>query len=706
MTTEVLSVDTASILVVGRQSADVDLLAAILGQNGSYQVQVVSNGAQALEAVRAVSPPDMVLLQVELPDMSGFDLCRQIVDGLGTGKQIPVLFLSSGKVQQEKAHCFEVGAVDYLVSPFEVREVLSRVDAQLTLIQAQRQIGHLEKALSIARMEAESANLAKGEFLASMSHELRTPLTSIIGNGELLAGKYRGTEDGQMLQSIVYAGRNQLVLVNDILDMLKIEAGTIVVEDAPYNLSTLLDDLYRMQSIRAQDAGLNFNIELKDTEDQQLMGDAHRINQILMNLIGNAIKFTEQGWVTLTVWHDQESLQFKIEDSGVGMSTETMEKIFHRFQQADGSISRRFGGNGLGLYISLNLAEMMGGTINASSELGAGSAFQLSLPYRISNLAAEHAMPGSGQADEGCFRGTVLVAEDTPALQLLEQRILEKMGLDVSVADNGEQVIELVSRQPFDLILMDMQMPGMDGITATRQLRDEGNRTPIVALTANVLQKHREAFEAAGCNAFLAKPIDRGALIRVLKQFLVTCPSREMAITEQFEQEQQWRVLAVDDKKDVLMLYQQLFSDGITEICCEVNELVGDDGADEQSPLRFRVDVASSGQEGYQKIETSIEEGDPYSVVLLDMRMPGGWDGLETAERIRAIDGEVRIIFVTAYMDYALKEILERIGVNFEFLQKPVNDDELVQLVLSLANAWGQYRELMRVHNLFKGRNC
>ncbi len=272
-----------------------------------------------------------------------------------------------------------------------------------------------------------------------------------------------------------------------------------------------------------EDAGLAFTVLTPSNLSHQLIGDRQRISQVLINLLGNAIKFTEKGTIFLKVWLGEKQIHFRVVDSGIGMSPEVLERLFQRFEQADSSISRRFGGSGLGLYISYSLARIMGGDIEVESSEGKGSSFQLSLPYRQSDLPVEELeINNSGHMvhHHTHFSGDILVAEDMPELQLLERRILEGMGLNVVVASNGKEAIDQANSQPFDLILMDMQMPEVDGIKATEQLRLMGNQTPIIALTANVMQKHRNAFHLAGCNGFLEKPINKSALREILQQFL------------------------------------------------------------------------------------------------------------------------------------------------------------------------------------------
>ena len=392
----------------------------------------------------------------------------------------------------------------------------------------------LQKALE----EAEAAAAAKDDFLATMSHELRTPLTSIIGNSGFMldAGDCGGSgcprQDAQeILNSINSAGKNQLALVNDILDMSKLKSGKFTIDEEPYDLSVMLKELEQMFSVRAADAGIQFVLSQKHHETRLLKGDAQRISQVLINLIGNAVKFTEQGEVRLSVWLDNGQLFFQVKDTGIGMPKSVLDNLFQKFEQAEGSISRRFGGSGLGLYISESLAKLMNGYIDVSSEEGVGSIFQLVLPYRPTDTRIVQAEEGQQQPSvlDEKLSGHVLIAEDTPELQMLESRILESVGIDVTVVGDGKQAVEQVNSSHFDLVLMDMQMPVMDGIEATRTLREQGHTLPIIALTANVMKKHREAFNAAGCDDFIGKPIDKSELRKVLKLHLRKSESVEQS---------------------------------------------------------------------------------------------------------------------------------------------------------------------------------
>ncbi len=366
------------------------------------------------------------------------------------------------------------------------------------------------------------SNQAKDEFIASMSHELRTPLTAIIGNSELLAGSVSDPEQQKMLHSITVSGRNQLALVNDILDMSKIESGKFTINRAPFDLALVVGDIYELFANRIRDAGLAFEVDQQVMPAYKLIGDHQRIQQVLINLIGNSIKFTEEGGITLVVYRSGHWLHIQVKDTGIGMSQAVQERLFQRFEQADSTVAHRFGGTGLGLYISGSLASMMGGGIDVTSMEGVGTTFQLNLPYQESEekVSEELATPPPEISVNHQFQGSVLLAEDTEELQLLFIRLLESMGLTVTAVENGEEAVQAVKKQSFDLILMDMQMPVMDGIEAAGILQRTGCTTPVVALTANVMPRHRELFREVGACDFLEKPVDHEALWRTLNRHL------------------------------------------------------------------------------------------------------------------------------------------------------------------------------------------
>ncbi len=364
---------------------------------------------------------------------------------------------------------------------------------------------------------------AKDDFLASMSHELRTPLTTVIGNSEYLLDEedtISEQEHHNTLKTIKSAAIRQLSLVNDILDVSKIASGKFSIEKKAFNLSLMLHELHSLLRSNAKDQNATLTLNQHYQTNYLLLGDQQRISQILINLVGNAIKFSNGGTVSLDVKADRSRLLFVVNDNGVGISEDALPRLFNRFEQADNSTSRRFGGSGLGLYISKNLAELMGGDITVESWEGEGSTFTLELPLEVTDQLVRSATDADHSPQHPQrFSGHVVLAEDTPPLQLLIKRMLEQLGVSVQIAANGQEVVNLLNSQP-DLIFMDMQMPEMDGIEATRLIREMGLTIPVVALTANVMQIHKERFIDAGCNDFLGKPVRLNDLREVMANYL------------------------------------------------------------------------------------------------------------------------------------------------------------------------------------------
>jgi signal transduction histidine kinase/CheY-like chemotaxis protein len=416
------------------------------------------------------------------------------------------------------------------------------------------------------------ANKTKDQFLAMMSHELRTPLTSIIGYSEMLgqqSWEHLQQRERNMLHSIEVAGRTQLALINDILDMSKIEAGKFEIDEVDFDLESLIDEIRYIFSIRAQDGGLDFQISQNTLLSHQLIGDSKRIGQVLMNLLSNAIKFTERGRVSLEVFLDQEKqkIHFRVEDEGIGMSPEVLDRLFQPFEQADSSITRRFGGTGLGLHISWILAELMGGAILVESVEGKGSCFQLNLPLCLSEKRSLERVDKNRPAQQSKFYGNVLLVEDSIELQKLEQYILESLGVSVSLASHGQEAVTLASVMTYDLILMDMQMPVMGGVEATQILRKQGYGGAIVALTANVMHQHQQEFKDAGCDSFLSKPIDQLELKKLLQCYLVEIPTEDQSSVDR---------VSSDIDPVILEKLHPVFQQRMSELQGELKQVLAD----------------------------------------------------------------------------------------------------------------------------------
>lgn len=396
------------------------------------------------------------------------------------------------------------------------------------LEQASREQHQAMAQLIKTREEAEKANSAKSEFLAMMSHELRTPMNGVLGMLQLLETTRMTDEQHEYTALACESTEHLLKVINDILDFSRIERSALELEHIAFNLAELVESC--AQSFQHSAAQRKLGLDLlipDDLQPLQVQGDPTRIRQILVNLIGNALKFTEQGRITVQCqWQslDHELLWFTcaVRDSGIGIPAESLERMFDAFQQADSSISRRYGGTGLGLPIARTLAERMGGTLRVQSEEGQGSVFTLEIPLALSRQLPAALAPGlAGGSGDGAGRNVLLV-EDNPVNQTVTQAMLRSLGFTVEVAGDGGEAVRCAERLSFAAILMDCRLPVLDGYEATRQIRQLPGcgEVPIIALTANALQGDREACLAAGMNDYLAKPFKRIDLQQILQRWV------------------------------------------------------------------------------------------------------------------------------------------------------------------------------------------
>jgi PAS domain S-box-containing protein len=383
----------------------------------------------------------------------------------------------------------------------------------------EQEVKHANKLLLEARKQADAANRAKSEFLANMSHEIRTPLNAIIGMTELLEDNKDPNQIREFTEVIRTSGDALLSLINDILDFSKIEAGQMRIEAVPFNIRECLESAMCIVSVMANEKKITLKLRLETGMPESMIGDPLRLRQVLFNLLSNAVKFTMQGEITVEVFRPGPGkICFAVSDTGMGIPEDKLAMLFRSFSQVDASTTRKYGGSGLGLAICQRLSRLMGGEISVESRFGMGSKFRVVIPYEPAEpLTTSAGMPTpDSPALDPKTPLRILVAEDNLVNQRLIARLVETMGCTADLTTNGKEALDAALAKPYDVILMDMQMPVMDGLEATRLLRSAGSKAHIIALTANALEGDRESCLAAGMDDYLAKPIRRAEVAAAL----------------------------------------------------------------------------------------------------------------------------------------------------------------------------------------------
>ncbi|GAB1451977.1 hypothetical protein MASR2M47_20330 [Draconibacterium sp.] len=479
------------------------------------------------EALRKTMTNDFALaiLDVQMPGMDGYETLSLMRKRAKT-KYLPVIFVSA--IHQSDLHIIkgiETGAVDFIPKPIIPEILIGKVKIFLDLhYQSEKLNGllkHLEttnKELEIQKAKAEESTKAKAIFLANMSHEIRTPLNGIIGFSKILEETGLSEYQKELTEIIVSSGENLLNVINDILDFSKIESGQVKLENIEFSLIKRVKTIVKLQQLNADKKGLDLLLEVEEDIPDTLIGDPFRLNQVITNLVSNAIKFTEKGSVKISVTsisNDPEkiTLFFRVADTGIGISDEGKEKLFKDFSQADDSTTRQYGGTGLGLAISNNLIRLMGGEIGVNSKVGKGSEFWFNLTFAHSALKRDVEKENTSVEDFEIPKNIkILYAEDNLINQRITLMQLQKLGIDCDVAKDGLEAFEMYKKNDYDMILMDMQMPNLDGIGCTKEIREyekaknSANPIYIVAATANTDDQEKQNCIDAGMNDFISKP--------------------------------------------------------------------------------------------------------------------------------------------------------------------------------------------------------
>ncbi|WP_305043947.1 response regulator [Geoalkalibacter sp.] len=526
--------DHLRILIVEDEGAHVEAISrALIRAHPSCEILSVTSLRGYFQCI-AKDVPDVVLMDLNLSDGSALD----ILPGGAVDRPFPILIMTAHGNEAMAVAAMKAGALDYVVKSPEsfaaMPQIVQRVLREWRLLQDKKQaelaLRQSEQRLRLAVREAEAASHAKSEFLANMSHEIRTPLNGIFGMLQCLQTTPLAEDQAECIDLALESGRKLLNILNDILDLSRIEAGRLDLQMACFDPARLVHQIRDIFHANAAAKNLVLHCDISPDFPEQVFGDEGRLRQVLFNLVGNAVKFTEQGQITLGAEASLDPerpggvrLGFTVHDTGIGIPRDKLDIVFEPFVQVDGSSTRRFGGAGLGLGIVKRLVQLMNGHLSIDSELGVGTRIRFSI--EVDQVPSDDALLGAVAAVEPSMTRSlkILLAEDERINRLTLERLLTKQGHEVQAVADGRQCIELLRKDRFDLVLMDIQMPDMDGLEVTRRARSDDDprisRIPIVALTAHAMKGDREKFLEAGMDDYICKPVHMDEIRRILARF-------------------------------------------------------------------------------------------------------------------------------------------------------------------------------------------
>lgn len=510
-------------------------------KSGEIDFDFASNGVEALEKLKQTDTVHMVLTDINMPEMDGLTLLKKMKEYETYYKAVVVS--AYGDMENIRS-AMNKGAFDFITKPIDfndleatINKTLSEVEIIRTGIEAKHNLEKtiIEKEVAeVEKRKAEEAKLYEQQFLANMSHEIRTPMNVVIGMTNLLLNSSPNDHQQKYLKAIKDSSDNLLVIINDILDLSKIDAGKIKIENIPFSIKDVTNLVHIALKFKAEEKGLSFSVNTDNDVPAWIIGDPVRLNQVLINLGGNAIKFTNKGSVDIKCRKTKQEgnlawITFDVVDTGIGISKENQEKIFEKFTQATSDTTRKFGGTGLGLTISKQLVELQNGNISLHSDTGKGSVFSFTIPYEISEQPVEDKLKHSRDhiVFEKLKGKKVLLVEDNLFNRIVAVDTIASLidGIIIDEAENGKEAIEKMKTDTYDLVIMDIQMPVMDGYEASYLIRttfeQPKNAVPILAMTANVLKEEVERCKQTGMNDYISKPFDPDILVNKINSLIV-----------------------------------------------------------------------------------------------------------------------------------------------------------------------------------------
>jgi CheY-like chemotaxis protein len=641
-------------------------------KQGELEFFYAPNGLVALELLRNNPEIDVVITDINMPEMDGLTLLRKVKE-----QNLPariIVMSAYGDMGNIRA-AMNSGAFDFITKPVDFN------DLDLTLNKTLEEVSLIKEGMSAktqlvgaeeARERAEQSRKFKEQFLANMSHEIRTPMNAVVGMTNLLLKTDPSTQQLKYLKAIKQSADNLIVIINDILDLSKIEAGRLEFEAVDFSLAEAIEGVANTITFKSDEKDLYLNINIEPGLPPILVGDPVRLNQILLNLASNAVKFTERGGITINVAQGETvngkiNIKFSVVDTGIGIPEDRLDAIFESFSQADSSTTRKFGGTGLGLTISKQLVELQGGRIGVSSIVGQGTTFYFELAFAPGDAQLEHASHKRAEGFSG--KGVkILLAEDNAFNQIVAQDTLESMfeGIKVDIVENGKLAVDRVEKEAYDLVLMDLNMPIMNGLEAARAIRkldSDKKYTLIMAMTASATQEAIQECIDAGMNDYISKPFVPDELEEKITALLVSAAENNKAeVAPKPAKQKELHILVVDDN--------------------DFNQMVAQDTLSTLFP-DAKIDEALNGQIACDKIAAGN-----YSLILMDINMPvmGGHEATQYIRtQMTSPKNATPIMAMTANVEkFEVDKCLES-GMN-DYISKPFDPDVLKEKIHRLTN--------------------